>query len=279
MVNFQQLLMLSGEAAHDRFGSGMPVRLDIGGLFLCTEGNGMVVVDMKQYSISKGDLIVAFPFSIIQVLRHDEDFDGYIVGADVNFFGMIQIPDKSSYYLYIKDNPCISLKDEEQNSILELHNMLLKEKNRKDHPLKNEIEECIMKMLAYEIAGTYIKRKPITQQVCTRNDEIFQQFIYSLFNNVHLRYPIAYYASEQSITPRHLLMVVKDVSGQTAWDWVRDCTIMNIKSMLQDTSVSINQVSDSFNFPNPSFFSQYFKKYTGMTPKAYRNAIGEKNDQ
>lgn len=272
MANFQQLLMLSGEAAHDTFGSGMPTRLDIGGLFLCTDGSGDVVIDMKQYPIKKGDLIVAFPYTIVQLLRHDTNFDGYIVGVDLNFFGMIQIPDKSSYYLYIKENPCISLEEDEQSSILQLHNMLVKEKNRTDHPLKNEIEECLLKMLAYEIAGTYLKRKPITQQVCSRNDEIFQQFIYSLFINVRFRYPVSHYASEQSITPRHLSMVVKEVSGQTAGDWVRDCTIMNIKLLLQDFSLSINQVSDSFHFPNPSFFSQYFKKYTGVTPKEYRNS-------
>ncbi|NDV82110.1 AraC family transcriptional regulator [Bacteroides sp. 51] len=35
--------------------------------------------------------------------------------------------------------------------------------------------------------------------------------------------------------------------------------------------MTVQQISEELNFPNPSFFTQYFKKNTGLTPKEYRS--------
>lgn len=163
----------------------------------------------------------------------------------------------------------------EWSKIISLHDMLLRESTNMDHPLRKEIDECMMRMIVYEIAAIYLKRKPIIQQKRSRNEKIFQQFIFSLFNNFHVHRTLEFYATEQSITPRHLSMVVKQMSGLTAGEWIINCTITNIKSKLQDQSLSVMEISDEMNFPNPSFFSQYFKKYTGITPKEYRKSIHE----
>ena len=253
--------------------TSMPVRLEQGVLCLCQSGDADIVIDLKPFRIKEGDLVIAFPFTVIQVIRHSEDFDGNVIAADVDFFGMLQIPHKSSYYLYIKENPCITLLEEEWNKILSLHDMLLRESTNTNHPLRQEIDECMMKMIVFEIAAIYLERKPIMQQPGSRNDKIFQQFIFSLCNNYHLHRTIEFYATEQSITSRHLSMVVKQMSGLTAGEWIMNCTIMNIKSKLQNQELNITEISDEMNFPNPSFFSQYFKKYVGLTPKEYRKNI------
>ena len=271
MKNYSHLFIGNAEATcRDLNLTNMPVRLEQGGLFLCLSGHADIVIDHKQYHITAGDIVVAFPYAVVQTIGYSEDFDGSTIGADVSFFASIQIADKSSYYLYIMENPCISLLEEEWNKIMSLHNTLLSEHADENHPLRREIDECLMKMIAYEIVAIYLKRKPLTQQARSRNETIFQEFVFSLLNNFHVHRTLEFYAAEQSITPRHLSMIVKQMSGQTAGEWIVSCTIMNIKSKLQDKNLSIKEISDEMNFPNPSFFSQYFRKYTGSTPKEYR---------
>lgn len=248
----------------------MPIRLEQGGLFLCQSGHADIVVDLKRYHITEDDMVVAFPYSIVQILDQSSDFDGNILAADVNFFASIQISGKSSYYLYVKENPCISLTEEEKAKIVSLHGMLTRESANTEHPLRREIDECLKKMIVYEVAAIYIKRKPIVQQPRSRNEKIFEQFIFLLFNNFHIHRALEFYAFEQSITPRHLSSIVKKMSGMTAGEWIVTCTIANIKAKLQDANLSIANISDTLNFPNPSFFSQYFKKYAGISPKEYR---------
>lgn len=273
MENIKHLALdyseLSGQILHAK----RPVKLERGGLFLCQRGHADIVIDLKRFHIKVGDLVSVFPYSIVQILNHSADFNGNILAADVSFFASIQVSDRPSYYLHIKENPCISLLKKEWKKIVSLHKMLLREKANTGHPLRREIDECLMKMIAYEVAAIYIKRRPILQQARSRSEEIFEQFIFLLFNSCHSRRTLEYYAFQQSITPRHLSRIVKQMSGITAGEWIITCTLANIKSKLQDHKRSIAQISEEMNFPNPSFFSQYFKKYAGISPKEYRKGI------
>lgn len=47
--------------------------------------------------------------------------------------------------------------------------------------------------------------------------------------------------------------------------------VLSIKQFLSETTISLSEISDIFNFNSPSHFSVFFKKHTGMTPRAYRN--------
>lgn len=270
MENLKHMIIGKTEVICQDLNARMPIRLEQGGLFLCQSGHADIVIDLKRFHITAGDMVVAFPYTILQILDHSDDFNGNTLAANVNFFASIQINDKSSYYLYLKENPCISLVEEERKKIVSLHDMLLRETANTEHPLRREIDECLMRMTAYEVAAIYIKRKPIVQQPRSRNEKIFEQFIFSLFNSFHIHRILEFYATEQSITPRHLSTIVKQMSGMTAGEWIVTCTIANIKAKLQDNSLSIMEISDAMNFPNPSFFSQYFKKYAGISPKEYR---------
>ncbi len=42
--------------------------------------------------------------------------------------------------------------------------------------------------------------------------------------------------------------------------------------MLKSSNLNIQQISDELNFKSQSFFGKYFKKLTGMSPKAFRNS-------
>lgn len=39
----------------------------------------------------------------------------------------------------------------------------------------------------------------------------------------------------------------------------------------ETTTISITEISEKLNYPNPSFFSRVFHQYVGMTPKEFRN--------
>jgi AraC-like DNA-binding protein len=45
-----------------------------------------------------------------------------------------------------------------------------------------------------------------------------------------------------------------------------------IRFYLKQTDLSIKQVSNRLNFPNPSFFGKYVKEHLGVTPKKLRDS-------
>ena len=81
---------------------------------------------------------------------------------------------------------------------------------------------------------------------------------------------VVYFANRLCISPKHLSMVVKKVSGRTASDWIDEYVVLEAKQMLRTTTLTVQEVSRELNFANQSFFGKYFKKHVGMSPSEYR---------
>lgn len=83
---------------------------------------------------------------------------------------------------------------------------------------------------------------------------------------------LGFYADELGVTTKHLSRTVKSQTGCSAASWIERFLIMESKILLKSTNLTIQQISDTLNFPTQSFFGKYFKKNVGVSPKAYRNS-------
>ena len=83
---------------------------------------------------------------------------------------------------------------------------------------------------------------------------------------------VNYYAEKLNITPKHLSAVAKETSGHTAGEWIDSYVILEAKMLLQNSEMSIQEISSRLNFANQSFFGKYFKHHTGVSPKAFRSS-------
>ena len=68
----------------------------------------------------------------------------------------------------------------------------------------------------------------------------------------------------------YLSTVIRQTSGTTAKDWIDRALITRIKIELHHTDKSSAQIAEEMHFANPSFFSKYFRRLTGMTPGEYK---------
>ncbi len=254
----------------NEFRSGDLMHLEAGGFLICTSGSSDVVINSRQYSIKEWDLIVAFPHSYAHAFHTSEDFDGVILGVNMETLINTEISNRSFYFTTINNNPCISLRKEEAQKILKLREEFLRESAKSDHPLRCEIDDAILKIIIYEIAALFHHSKPKDELEGSRDDVIFNNFIMQLHGQEPLNRSLEHFAHKQMITPSHLSKVIKRVSGRTASSWISSYTIICIKRMLQNNKLPIATIAERLNFPNASFLSQYFKKQTGQSPKEYR---------
>lgn len=74
------------------------------------------------------------------------------------------------------------------------------------------------------------------------------------------------------LTTRYLGTVVRQTSGITAKDWIDRALIIHAKTQLLHSGKSVARIAEELNFPNPAFFSKYFKRITGVTPLAFARA-------
>ncbi len=77
-------------------------------------------------------------------------------------------------------------------------------------------------------------------------------------------------ADKLCLTPHYLSSVIRETSGQTVMQWINQASDPKPKVLLKHSNLLVFQISDELNFPNPSFFSKFFKRMTGMTPAEYQ---------
>ncbi|MBQ5496196.1 MAG: AraC family transcriptional regulator, partial [Prevotella sp.] len=104
----------------------------------------------------------------------------------------------------------------------------------------------------------------------SREQTIFDRFLQLVTQHCAEQHQIGYYADRMCLTERYLTTVIRQTSGTTAKDWIDRALITRIKIELRHTDKSSAQIAEEMHFANPSFFSKYFRRLTGMTPGDYK---------
>ena len=64
--------------------------------------------------------------------------------------------------------------------------------------------------------------------------------------------------------------------GQSPINYLTDRRLEACKELLVSSNLSVAQVATSVGFSSQSYFSQIFRKKTGMTPRQYRSRYARK---
>lgn len=72
------------------------------------------------------------------------------------------------------------------------------------------------------------------------------------------------------INEQHFMRIFKKETGQSVTEYITERRILVASELLKSSEYSINFISDCIGCENYSYFSKLFKRYTGFTPKEYR---------
>ena len=119
-----------------------------------------------------------------------------------------------------------------------------------------------------------------TPAISFRQKEILQQYITALDKHmlelkageVEVMFEIRDFANLLHIHPVHLSNTVKEVTGKSACDLFEERLVELSKEMIATLPLSIGEIARQLTY-DPSNFVKFFKKYTGMTPKKYRDSL------
>ena len=78
------------------------------------------------------------------------------------------------------------------------------------------------------------------------------------------------FAAQLNITPKYLSTILKEVMNRRPSTYIQLYTLKAIEHRLRFTDMTMQEIANDLNFPNPSFFGKYCKEHLGMTPLEYR---------
>lgn len=106
-----------------------------------------------------------------------------------------------------------------------------------------------------------------------RKRMLFVRFIDVLPQHVREKRSIDFYASLLCVSSQYLGRVVKEFSRKTVYAWITEYLLLEVTKMLEETSLSIQQISDELNFSDQAVLTRLFKKHKGVSPLQYRNGL------
>ena len=81
---------------------------------------------------------------------------------------------------------------------------------------------------------------------------------------------VNFYASALHITPKYLSEVLLSETGKTAKQLINEHLLWEAKSLLRQTTLSVQEITYWLGFQESAYFSRAFKKAEGVTPLEYR---------
>ncbi len=244
---------------------GYPVKLGVLGISLCLYGDLTVEINMIEHHVSAGNLVITLPEDILQ---HNEISD-HVKGLSQRFIeeAFPQIEDILPVFLHIQRHPCLNLSAQECVRIQGFYNFFVQHLED-NSPYRDKIVRSILQSMIYYIAGVVNLDKDNHKK--ERKEELFSHFVQLIIKNYKKSKKLDFYAQQLFISPKYLSDIIKKISGQSAHDWIDRYILLEAKILLRTSDKTIAQIADELNFPNNSFFSKYFKKNCGITPKEYR---------
>ena len=118
--------------------------------------------------------------------------------------------------------------------------------------------------------STLYADKPFEPIVKNRQEEIYRELLQLITQHYTKNRSAQFYAKKLGLTPQHLSTTIRQVTGGTVLDLIANVVIIDAKAKLKSTNMSVQEIAYSLNFPTPSFFGKYFKRYVGMSPLAYK---------
>ena len=174
----------------------------------------------------------------------------------------------TSYHKII-EKPVIRVADNVRSYLEDYFTLWAKLSNDESVPVHPEIILCAMRSILIAVANIY-QEHPFKEVTRTRQEEIYRELLLLITQNYMNERTAQFYAEQLKLTPQHLSTTVKHVTGGTVLDLIAHVVIMDAKAKLRSTNMSVQEIAYALNFPTPSCFGKYFKRYVGMSPLSYK---------
>lgn len=234
-----------------------------------TNGSGIHEIDFDRFEIKKGSLFVLQPGQ----MHHwslSEDIEGFVIifsqGIYNLYFGQKKI-NEYNFYNSILNKPEVVFETDEFSKILPYFDLLTRENNQEN---KYQLDKMLnlLDCIHIEIARKY--NETYSHQTHSYNIKIsaFEVLLEQHFKTQKLP---SFYAEQLHITLKHLNRICNEILQKTATEVIMDRVILEIKRMLTDKQLAVNEVAYKVGYEDYSYFSRVFKKQTGMSPTEFRN--------
>lgn len=252
-----------------------PSRLNALIIGVGTEGETSLTSNLQEFRLKKDSLFIFSPKHILQVQSNNR-FKAHLIVIAPDFLKRINIDTKRMMPLFLQFGslPCMDLTHAESQSLRSFISMVEQELKGSETDFSSEIIGGLIAATIYKVGDIlthYLTEHPeVDSPIHNRAEEYFRQFTELLGEHYKHERSVGFYARQLCITPKYLTTLIKRISGKSVSEWIDNYVILEAKTLLKYSNMSVQEIAYYLNFPNQSFFGSYFKRNAGMSPSQYK---------
>ena len=260
--------------------SGVVCLQNHGVLFFITEGRAQLEYDGHVVQLQKNDLFLYMVHSTAANFMASSDFNcrqiwfGRAELFNIDIYKQISVADMSN----LKLNPVVHLKGDDIK-LCDTYFQLLRDRMKfSTSVLTPDIVRMLFGTIVLEILSIMRRNSEQVAEEVQHEDinsslhkkRIIDDFLRLVEESDGRIRRVDEFACQLNITPKYLSTILKEVMNRRPSTYIQLYTLKAIERRLRFTDMTMQEIANDLNFPNPSFFGKYCKEHLGMTPLEYR---------
>ena len=242
-------------------------------IFICHAGSSRALYDMQEIRFRENEVAIILPNHIIHPIESSPDYTITVIMHSLAFEQEMtqrrMTHDRNKFH----ETPACLLTEEEMAQYMKAVDML---EIISDTPIFRYPHRHDMLMAQTDIMVEMLDacRREIDEEerAINRNRSIFNTFCNLLALHYREQHEVAFYAEKAHLTTRHFSVIIKNVVGLSASDYIEQYLATQAKNLLTTRpDLSIQQISYYLGYADSPSFCRFFKRVTGIRPKEFRN--------
>lgn len=243
--------------------------VDLFQILYLEEGRADVHLDGTNRAMGGGEMVLV-PQMAVHGFQFDPDSVGFIL--TITYALMAQISQKAGLTLTTAAAPAfLSLGLGEDSQHIKLAwRRLNKEYRSPQSPQRGALLESLLSCILVWVHRNGASRAQAGVQEKVDSSRHLAHFARLIEEHYTRHHQVAYYASRLGITAAHLNVITKMHADKPALRLIHERLLLEARRELIYTTRTINTISYSLGFADPGYFTRFFKRVAGLSPKAFR---------
>ena len=260
--------------------SGVVCLQNHGVIFFITEGRAQLEYDGHVVQLQKNDLFLYMAHSTANNFMASSDFNCRQIWFsrselwNIDIYNLISVADMSQ----LKLHPVVHLSDDDIKLCDTYFQLLCSRMKSSTSALTPDIVRSLLGTIMLELLSIMRRNSERAVEEVRQEDpnsslhkkRIIDNFIKLVEESDGRIRRVDEFASQLNITPKYLSAILKEVMNRRPSTYIQLYTLKAIERRLRFTDMTMQEIANDLNFPNPSFFGKYCKEHLGMTPLEYR---------
>ena len=258
--------------------SGVVCLQNHGVIFFITEGRAQLEYDGHVVQLQKNDLFLYMVHSTAANFMASSDFNCRQIWFtrselwNIEIYNLINVADMS----LLKLHPVVHLTDDDVK-LCDTYFQLLCDRMKSStsvhisYIVRSLLGTMMLEMLSIMRRNSEQAVEEVQQEnTSLHKKRIIDNFIRLVEESDGRIRRVDEFAKQLNVTPKYLSTILKEVMNRRPSNYIQLYTLKAIERRLRFTDMTMQEISNDLNFPNPSFFGKYCKEHLGMTPLEYR---------